>query len=247
MKELQVFESLLASAQKHPDQIAIIDEKGQLSYTQLSQEVRALKSRLSDTGLREGQAVGLLTTNNRDFIIGLYAIIATGAVVMPIFHKQKSKEITQSVQEAELKYIISNSEKSIHSLDLVATEIDNTFFIATTGIKDTNLLDRFPEAAFIRFTSGTTGQAKGVVISHQAAIERLEAANQNLCIGQSTRVLWVFPMAYHFIVSIVLYIHNAATIIINNDFLAENIINSINLHQANFLYCAPMHLKLLAA
>ncbi|MCV9387830.1 class I adenylate-forming enzyme family protein [Reichenbachiella ulvae] len=247
MKKLEVFESLIQSAQEHPDQIALIDEMGELSYAQLLNEVNALKQSLVDSGLKMGQSVGLLTENNRHFIIGLYAIIATGAVAMPIFHKQKAQEILQSINEAELTFVLSSHQKMLLPLKLESEALNKVFHLASTVYSDSNLLQPFPEAAFMRFTSGTTGQAKGVVINHRAAIDRIEAANQNLQIGTDTRVLWVFPMAYHFIVSIVLYIHRGATIIINNDFLAEDIISSIQKHQANFFYCAPMHLKLLAA
>jgi len=103
------------------------------------------------------------------------------------------------------------------------------------------------DPAFIRFTSGTTGKSKGVVISHKSVKERVDAANEGLCLNETDRVVWVLPMAYHFVVSIVLYIKYGAGIIVNDVFLAEDILKSIKDYGGTFLYAAPMHIRLLAA
>ncbi|HXU27054.1 MAG TPA: fatty acid--CoA ligase family protein, partial [Bacteroidia bacterium] len=90
------------------------------------------------------------------------------------------------------------------------------------------------------------GKAKGVIISHASVLERVDAANEALKLNEQDRVVWVLPMAYHFVVSIVLYIKYGVGIIINDNFLADSIIQSINQYKGTFLYAAPMHIKLLA-
>jgi acyl-coenzyme A synthetase/AMP-(fatty) acid ligase len=54
-------------------------------------------------------------------------------------------------------------------------------------------------------------------------------------------------MAFHFLVTIILYLYRGATIVIAENILAETLINEANNHQATFLYAAPMHYRLLAA
>ena len=72
--------------------------------------------------------------------------------------------------------------------------------------------------AYLRFTSGTTSERKGVVIGHTRILERLEAANRGLAIGPDDRVLWLLPMAHHFVVSILLYLRYGATILLPVEF-----------------------------
>ena len=127
---------------------------------------------------------------------------------------------------------------------------------ASGGIRDVPLADDpgFDERAladlqpaFIRFSSGTTGTSKGVVISHRTLLERITAANRGLCIGPADRVVWILPMAHHFAVSIMLYLHRGATTVIVNSHLAEDVLAAGVRHDGTVLYGAPFHHSLLAA
>lgn len=104
-----------------------------------------------------------------------------------------------------------------------------------------------PDAAFIRHTSGTTGNSKGVVLSHASILARVECASKALQLNCEDAVLWILPMAFHFLVSILVYIRVGATIIVAKDLLASTLIKAANQHQATLLYAAPMHFRLLAA
>jgi long-chain acyl-CoA synthetase len=101
--------------------------------------------------------------------------------------------------------------------------------------------------AFIRFSSGTTGKSKGVVISHERLLERVTAANRGLKIGPHDRVVWILPMAHHFAVSIILYLLHGATTVIVNSHLAEDVLAAGRRHRGTILYGAPFHHALLAA
>jgi long-chain acyl-CoA synthetase len=55
----------------------------------------------------------------------------------------------------------------------------------------------------------------------------------------------VLPMAYHFYVSIILYLEAGATVLVSGDYLAESILDSAAQHKATFLYVTPMHIRML--
>ena len=93
---------------------------------------------------------------------------------------------------------------------------------------------------------GTTGAAKGVILTHPGVIKN-RAANARLGLGSQDTVLWVLPMAYHFFVSIVLYLHAGAAIIICPDHWAGSVMNTAAEHGATFLYAAPMQIRVLMA
>ena len=80
--------------------------------------------------------------------------------------------------------------------------------------------------AFIRFSSGTTGTSKGVVISHETLLARVTAANRGLRIGPADRIVWILPMAHHFAVSIMLYLLHGATTVIVNSHLGEDVLSA---------------------
>jgi len=67
--------------------------------------------------------------------------------------------------------------------------------------------------ALVRFSSGTTGTSKGVVLFHETLLQRVIAGNSGMKIGKGDRIIWILPMAHHFAVSIILYLlHGACTV-----------------------------------
>jgi long-chain acyl-CoA synthetase len=243
---MNVYHTLQATAHRVPNHLALVDEWGTLTFSQLFAQTEDLKEKLLKEGLGKGLALGIMTANNRYFVMAIYAGVATGTVVMPISNQLKPQEVQLAVEEAGLHVVLSDSPK--YPIGLEKKDIGTSLFLSRTKRDVAQLTADFvPHAAFMRFTSGTTGKAKGVVLSHQSVLERIEAANEGLGLNESDRVVWVLPMAYHFIVSICLYIRYGVGIIVNNHFLADSIVDSIRQHGGTMLYAAPMHIKLLAS
>src|SRR5207244_3273993 len=99
----------------------------------------------------------------------------------------------------------------------------------------------------IRFTSGTTGSAKGVVLSHETIRDRIDAANEVLDIGPDDRVIWLLSMSYHFAVSIVAYLTFGAGVVLPGNHLAAGILDAAKRHRATLIYGSPVHYRLLAS
>ena len=246
---MNVFETLAQSARQWPDRIAIVDAGGALDYQSLWREVEALRVQLDRLGVRAGQGVGVRARNGRAFVIGALAALGCGAVIMPIHHQMKPAELADMLARAPLCVILddgSNPAQPGKTLTLENPGGNGLRFTRLDG-PPAPLAPAIPDAAFVRFTSGTTGQSKGVVLTHQDVLERTRAANSGLGLTSEDKILWVLPMAYHFYVSIVLYLEIGATVVVNADYLAENILDAAAKHQATFLYVTPMHIRMLTS
>jgi len=101
-------------------------------------------------------------------------------------------------------------------------------------------------AAFIRFSSGTTGQSKGVVISHKSIIERTDAANRGIGISEKDTILWTLSMSHHFVVSILLFLRKGATIIVANRQFPFSLLEAAKKFPITFIYGSPVHYYVLA-
>ena len=102
------------------------------------------------------------------------------------------------------------------------------------------------DPCYLRFTSGTTNRRKGVVLGHAAVQARLDAANAALGIDGRDAILWLLPMAHHFVVSILLYLREGATILLPASMLARPMLRFATSEGATILYASPFHHRLLA-
>jgi long-chain acyl-CoA synthetase len=246
---MNVFETLSRSAKQWPDRIAVIDAGGALDYQSLWREVEALRVQLERLGLREGQGVGVRARNGRAFVIGALAALGCGAVIMPIHHQMKPAEVADMLARAPLCVILDDGSNPAQPGKTITLENPGGNGLRFTRLDGppVPLAPAIQDAAFVRFTSGTTGQSKGVVLTHRDVLERTRAANSGLGLTSEDKILWVLPMAYHFYVSIILYLEIGATVIVNTDYLAENILDAAAKQQATFLYVTPMHIRMLTS
>jgi long-chain acyl-CoA synthetase len=247
---MNIFNILIESAEKWGSKHAVIHNKESITYDELHHNANELKSELTKNGIEEGIAIAIIFPNSIDFIVSLMAATGTGAITMPIHHNQKEAEIKLALKNGQIHYFISDSENLIQ-LAISSKQINvfgKTYTLYKTKGKENDKTAQFiKEPAFMRFTSGTTGVAKGVIMSHKSVVERVESTNEVLSLNENDNVLWLLPMAFHFVVSIVLYLKYGTTIIINDSFLAEDIIQNIKEHKVSFFYSSPIHIKLLSS
>ncbi|MBC9811169.1 acyl--CoA ligase [Crocinitomicaceae bacterium CZZ-1] len=247
MQQNNVYQVLVNAANQWPEHPAVYDDFGTLTFSGLYEEAEVLKQQLISRGIGEGQAVGIMARNGRNFIVGIFAVLGTGACVMPMSHQLKRDELDEQIKHAALHFILDDLSgiDPMGSTDLIALK-NGQIRVAVTTNPNIVFAPHVDNPAFMRFTSGTTGTAKGVIISHQSAIERIEGANTSLNLGPDDTVIWVLPIAYHFVVSILLYVRYGAAIAITKDFLPQSIIESINRFNGTLLYASPMQIRLMA-
>jgi len=249
MNDLPVYEVLRQAAINWPQRPAVIDEYGTMTFDMLWNETELLKAQLQQQGVTTGHAVGMKAHNGRYFIIGLFAVAGCGAAVMPLYHLLKKEETAQCIADAGLHFLLEEYIGITNENDQrepLALSGGGFYFSPTTINADYPFAPLVDHPVFVRFTSGTAGTSKGVVLSQKTVIDRIEAANRGLELGPEDVVVWVLPMAYHFVVSIVLYVRFGAAIAVVSDFLARNIIRMTNDHNGTMIYASPLQIRLMA-
>jgi long-chain acyl-CoA synthetase len=246
---MNVYDTLSQAARQWPDRTAIIDAAGPMDYQSLWSEIEAIRVQLVRLGVRKGQGVGMQGRNGRSFVIGALAASGCGAVVMPIHHLLKPDEMSAMLARAPLCAILDDGSGRAPAGETAELKVPEAVSLRFTRLPapQVPLVPWIPDAAFLRFTSGTTGAAKGVVLTHQGVLERTRAANAGLGLTTQDRVLWVLPMSYHFYASILLYLEAGSTIVVGPDYLAGSILDAAWKHEVTFLYVTPMHVRMLSA
>ncbi len=246
---MNIVDIVFQANKDHGNQVAIRDEIGSLTYKEFTQEILSLSETLKAKGLREGMGVGVMDRNSRYFIISVFAVLYCKAVAMPVSNQLKTQELDTILSKSGLNWLLdagngpTSSAKTIDAYEIQVSQWTIKEYKNFTG---TRFADHVADPAIIRYTSGTTGLAKGVIIGHKSINDRIDGANTALKLGRTDKIVWVLPMSYHFVVSIILYLKYGATIALTKDFLAESIFNCITETKGSFLYASPMHIKLLS-
>jgi acyl-coenzyme A synthetase/AMP-(fatty) acid ligase len=247
---MNVYDTLSRAARQWPGRIAIVDAEGALDYQSLWRQIEVVRGELTRLGVGGAQGVGMQGRNGRGFVIGALAALGCGAVVMPIHHLLKPDEMSAMLARAPLGAMLDDgSGRAPTGESACELKVPGGVTLRFTRLAapQAPLAPWVPDAAFLRFTSGTTGAAKGVILTHEGVLERIHAANQGLGLTCEDRVLWVLPMSYHFFATILLYLEVGCTIVVGPDYLAESILDTAWRHEASFLYVTPMHIRMLTA
>jgi long-chain acyl-CoA synthetase len=239
-----------ASARTHAHRPAVTDVRSghSLTYADLGREVDRVAAFLIGEGVKPGQRIGLLAPNGTAYLPAAFGLLATGACLVPIAANLTPAEIAKITKEVEVSGCLAWPKAgplpaSGDRLTLSGGECDGfTFQWIARGVEGPDALRRL-NPAFIRFTSGTTADRKGVVLSHEATAARVEAADRVLRFTEDDRILWVLPLAYHFAVTIVAYVRAGAHVLLCPDTFPATVVDSIRRLDASVFYASPVHFE----
>jgi long-chain acyl-CoA synthetase len=185
------------------------------------------------------ELAGLCFPNSVNYVALTYALWKINAVVVPVPTECPPEELLEIAATLELAAILS--QKPLAQSEPLTSEIFVSKFPLVIAPNNHGL-----NIAFIRFTSGTTNARKGVVLCHETVRDRVRAANQAFQITERDTVIWCLPMAHHFLITIVLYLHAGATIVLARHVTAKPFLEAVNRWRGTILYAAPFHFSLLA-
>ncbi len=237
--DMNLTELLDQAAARWPLKPALIEEGHSLSYADLLEKIAQASSRLRTIGLSPGTRVGLFYPNSISYVVLTFALWRIHAVVVPIPTESTRDELSNIAAAMQLQAILSYK-----SLGEDISLAPGCYFRGVMPESDPD--NHGLNIAFIRFTSGTTSARKGVVLCHETVRDRVTAANKSLRIGPEDTVMWCLPMSHHFLITIVLYLSQGATIVLFRHVLARAFLEAVNRWKATVLYAAPFHYALLA-
>jgi fatty-acyl-CoA synthase len=194
------------------------DSARHTSYRQIERNARRLASALTRLGVGEGDPVATFCWNNQEHLEAYYAVPCMGAVVHTLNIRLPAHQLAHIVNDAQDKIIIVDGSL-LPALACVADSFTSVEAYIVVGAGDTSLLgDRavyaydallaaeepvfaWPEldersAAAMCYTSGTTGDPRGVVYSHRSTYLHAVSTLQSACVGSSEadRQLTIVPM-----------------------------------------------------
>jgi fatty-acyl-CoA synthase len=209
---------LLRAARMYGPRVAVIHGERRYSYAQFLERTRRLASSLAQAGVTAGDTVAIMAPNIPEMLEAHYAVPMLGAVLCSINIRLDAGAVTFILQHSEAKAVLVDREFSAvmaralaqTGRRLLVVDIDDALeavdgerigsaeykaFIAAGAPEfPVRLPDDEWQAIALNYTSGTTGNPKGVVLHHRGAY--LNACGNALTFSLSPRsvYLWTLPM-----------------------------------------------------
>src|SRR5579862_201034 len=176
-------ELLRRHASERGGKAAYRDANGAVTYSELAERTGRLAGHLVDNGVGEGDTVAIMLPNSVNWIESCFAITRAGAVGVPISYDATETEIAYRLADAGCKAVITSAERGDLFEKLKSSAPDLKLLIVTDrgsckaqALSYTDLMAKAPiskprdpafmhETAYILYTSGTTGRAKGVQLT----------------------------------------------------------------------------------
>lgn len=205
-------QSLLQYSAKHaPEQIAVIDRTRTLTYQELDTSTDQLAAYLQNQSIEPGDRVGLYLDKSIEAIVAIFAILKAGAAYVPLDPASPAKRIAFLIDNCQMKGLITDKKKfakiraEMPSLPRCVILVDQENTLSSIGIISAstghrNPIDDVGGLAYILYTSGSTGQPKGVMISQRAALAFVNWAVNYVGLQPGDRVASHAPL--HFDLSI---------------------------------------------
>jgi len=174
---VQLFEE---QVEKTPDNIAVVFEDQKLTYRELNEKANQLAWYLKEQNLSTENVVALFLDKSLEMIISILAVLKNGLAFLPIDINYPTDRINYMLQNSDTKLILTTSNllnncnfdiKTI-SADLANNDIYNPSnkFEYNTQFSSNNL-------AYIMYTSGSTGNPKGVMVEQKSIIRLVKNTN----------------------------------------------------------------------
>src|SRR5215217_6182846 len=204
--ELTPVDFLRRSAYMFPDKTAVVYGGRRYSYGELEERVNRLSSRLRDAGLQKGDRVAFLCPNTPPMLEAHFGVPAAGLVLVAINTRLGKDEVSYIVGHSGAKMVFVDAELEGLLADVEGVEtvrIDDTgeegdpyedYLAEGSPEPAPDALEDEEETISINYTSGTTGQPKGVMYTYRGAYLCALGNAIEIGMGYETRYLWTLPM-----------------------------------------------------
>lgn len=167
------------------------------TYTQLAEHTALLADALTEAGIRPGDRVLLHSHNSPWWVAAFFAVVQCGGVVVPLNPRSPLEQVQRIVASARPRLLL-RSRRSLAPgpVELPAWDIeaDAGGFLPRLAAADRADDEPLPAVVEILYTSGTTGDPKGVMLTHANLLFDMKALSERVPLQPQDRVINLVPL-----------------------------------------------------
>ncbi|WP_277553853.1 class I adenylate-forming enzyme family protein [Halobaculum limi] len=251
----------------YSDVVGVVSHEGtEYTYAEFADRVNQVSNALLEMGVEQGDRVALLSPNTHYFLETLYGTNQIGAVFVPMNYLLTPDDFDYILNDCEASVVIADYDYA-HNIEPVRDEVPAEHFVGYRaddidgewtdyeewiGAQSTSAPERpdidEDDDASVNYTSGTTGDPKGVVRTHRTEQWHALILNQHMEISDDDTYLWTLPMfhcngwGHTYAIT-----GTGGTHVCQRTFDAESTLRRVREHDVSFLCGAPTVLNRLVS
>lgn len=246
-----------AAAARYPDDVAIIDESGTMTYRELHERSNAIANALSDDGVNEGDGVAVMVRNHRGWVEAVVACSKLGADALFLNTSFSGPQITDICKREKPKALIFDEEFAEVLRDAGRRRKRYIAWHEPDTARKDRTLDELvlqgdrsapvgpaEQGKAIILTSGTTGTPKGASRSMPKSLDPVAALLDRIPLKAREKTMIAAPLFHawgyaHFLIGVGL----SSTLVLKRKFDPEAILSLTAQHECTALVAVPVMLQ----
>ena len=250
-------------ARNDPDATALLFKDQSLSYAQLQREVEAAADGLLALGVAPGERVAVYLPKQPETVFGLFGAAAAGACLVPVNPLLKPRQVAYILAHCNVRALITSGQRlklleevladcpDLHSVVVVEEQppepgneagqrVLGYSEFCSSGIEAEPHRRIDTDMAAILYTSGSTGNPKGVVLSHRNMVAGARSVASYLGNTPADRVLAVLPLSFDAGLSqLTTAFSVCASAVLMDYLLPQDVIRAVTRYQVTGLAAVP--------
>lgn len=251
-------------AKRSPTATALICKDSEYSYSQLSSEMQAVSTALIELGLSASERVAIYLPKVPETVFGLFGTAMAGGVFVPINPLLKPNQVAYILKNCNVRVLITSADRIALLEDVLPQCHDLRSIVLTGQLKAKSFKsdsfsiyswDKFlchsssnkspcsiidSDMAAILYTSGSTGNPKGVVLSHRNMVSGAISVASYLKNTDQDRLLAILPFSFDYGLSqMTTAFKTGATVVLMDYLLPRDVIRAVVKHRITGLAAVP--------
>jgi amino acid adenylation domain-containing protein len=189
-KQVSIIEQFESWAKTSPNTVALKWENGEITYAELNNQVDQLAGTLVSLGVKIDSVVPIMVDRSLELLVGIFGILKAGGAYLPIDPAYPMARINFILKDCDASILLTTSHnKPSHDASYKCVLLDDpsVYHVDKNVVKVPKRSSE--DLAYVIYTSGSTGNPKGVMVSHLAALNRIEWMQHAYPIGSEDVIL----------------------------------------------------------